>query len=256
MTVLSEADHSFFKENGYILRTDLLSEEDLARFIHIYDRDRSEYSYRWHPYSYHQRANYDVLVTSPEFDEAVRHTRVFAAIGELMGGKTCFGEFGARYMGEYDGELHRGWHRDRPHWPEHAYRMDYIQFMLYLTDVGPDTHCFSISPESSADPVLKEPEDQLSRGGIVDIEGPAGSVCLFNVAVLHTATTRKTTKERKTLQIYYGHRDRAPLANDSVIPPRFWKHDPDPETRAFYGNLNEVTRIYMRSFGVEDTTAS
>ena len=134
--------------------------------------------------------------------------------------------------------------------------MDYLQFMLYMTDVGPDTHCFSISPESTADPVLKEPEDQLARGGIVDIEGPAGAVCLFNVSVLHTATTRTTSQERKTLQIYYGHRDRAPLANDSVIPPRFWKHDPDPETRAFYGNLNEVTRIYMESFGVEDTTAS
>ena len=173
-----------------------------------------------------------------------------------MGGKTCFGEIGARHMAEYEGELHRSWHRDRPHWPEHVYRMNYIQLMLYLTDVGPDTHCFSISPESIDAPVLEDREEQLARGGIVDIEGPAGSVCLFNVSVLHTATTRTTSQERKTLQIYYGHRDRAPLANDSVIPPRFWKHDPDLETRAFYGNLNEVTRIYMKSFGVDDTAAS
>jgi hypothetical protein len=256
MAVLSESDHSFFKENGYILRSDLLSEADLDRFKRIFDRDKSEYGYRWHRYSYHQSANYDALVTSPEFDEVVRHGRVFAAIGELMGGKTCFGEIGARHMAEYEGELHRSWHRDRPHWPEHVYRMNYIQLMLYLTDVGPDTHCFSISPESIDAPVLEDREEQLARGGIVDIEGPAGSVCLFNVSVLHTATTRTTSQERKTLQIYYGHRDRAPLANDSVIPPRFWKHDPDLETRAFYGNLNEVTRIYMKSFGVDDTAAS
>ena len=252
MTVLTEADHTFFKENGYIVRSDLLSDADTARFNELFDHDRTAYRYRWHTYGFRQHVNYDALVTSPEFDEVVRHPKVFSAIEELMGGKTCFGEIGARYMSEYEGELHRGWHRDRPHWWGHAYRMDYIQFMLYLTDVGPETHCFSISPESINEPVVEEKEKQVKKGGIVDIEGPAGTVCLFNVAVLHTATARATTKERKTLQIYYGHRDRAPLANDSVIPPRFWKLDPDAETRAFYGNLNEVTRLYADSFGVEE----
>ena len=71
------------------------------------------------------------------------------------------------------------------------------------------------------------------------------------MAVLHTATTRSTDQERKTLQIYYGHRDRPPLANDSVSPPRFWKHAADSETREFYGNLNEVTRTYADAFGIE-----
>ena len=33
-----------------------------------------------------------------------------------MGGALCFGEIGLRFMGPYDGPLHRGWHRDRPHW--------------------------------------------------------------------------------------------------------------------------------------------
>ena len=250
-SVLTNDDRAFFGQNGYIVRTDLLSEEEIARFVELFDRDRSDHRYRWHPYGYHQSANYDALVTSPEFDEIVRHALVFQAIEELMGGPTCFGEIGARHMREYEGDLHRSWHRDRPHSPDHPYRMDYIQAMLYLTDVGPETHCFSISPESIDQPILKENAEQIERGGIVDIHGPAGSVCLFNVAVLHTATTRATACERKTVQTYYGHRDRAPLANDSVIPPRFWKHDPDPETRAFYGNLNEVTRIYAESFGIE-----
>jgi hypothetical protein len=128
--------------------------------------------------------------------------------------------------------------------------MDYIQSMLYLTDVTSNTHCFSLSPESIEQPVLQEQDEQLKRGGIVDILGPAGTVCLFNVSVLHTATTRTTATERKTVQTYYGHRDRAPLANDSVIPPRLWKDDSDPETRAFFGNLNDVTKIYSDAFGV------
>jgi hypothetical protein len=98
---------------------------------------------------------------------------------------------------------------------------------------------------------MEDREAQLERGGVVDIHGPAGTVCLFNVSVLHTATTRPTQADRKTVQTYYGHRQRPYLANDSIIPPRFSQYDPDPETRAFYGNLNEVTRLYMRGFGID-----
>jgi ectoine hydroxylase-related dioxygenase (phytanoyl-CoA dioxygenase family) len=250
MSVLTESDHSFFKQNGYVVLTDLLSAQELKRFVGIFDTDRSDHRYRWHSYGYHQSANYDALITSSAFDEMVRHRAVLSAVEELMGGPTCFGEIGARHVRDYSGDLHRSWHRDRPHWSEHRYRMDYIQSMLYLTDVNSGTHCFSLSPESIDQPVIKDQDDQLARGGIVDILGPAGTVCLFNVSVLHTATTRQTTAERKSVQTYYGHRDRVPLANDSVIPSRLWKDDPDPETRAFYGNLKDVTKIYSEAFGI------
>ena len=69
-----------------------------------------------------------------------------------------------------------------------------------------------------------------ARGGVHDLHGPAGTCALFNVAALHTATTRPTNAERKTVQIYYGHRGRAPLANDSSIPATLWRDHADPET--------------------------
>ena len=68
------------------------------------------------------------------------------------------------------------------------------------------------------------------------------------VAVMHTVTTRPTTAERRTVQIYYGHRNRAPLANDSSIPGAFWRDSGDEETRGFYGVLNERTKLYMAAF--------
>ena len=43
-----------------------------------------------------------------------------------------------------------------------------------------------------------------TRGG-VDIHGPAGTVVLLNLSLLHTATARVTMAERKTVQTYYGH---------------------------------------------------
>ncbi len=247
--ILNETEVEYFRRNGYIIRTDLLTDEEIQDFTTLFDTDREQYKFRWHPYGYHQHANYDALVTTPAFDNVVRHPKILSAIEQLMGGPVCFGEIGARYMAPYKGTLHRSWHRDRPHWNDHPLRMDYIQLMLYLTDVHADTHCFSLSPESIHEPILKDNDAQIKRGGITDIHGPAGTVCLFNVSVLHTATTRLTDKDRKTLQIYYGHRDRKYLANDSVIPPLFWRDHQDPEVRAFYGNLNEVTQIYMRAFG-------
>ena len=61
--------------------------------------------------------------------------------------------------------------------------------------------------------------------------------------------TRPTPVARKTVQVYYGHRNRPYLANDSGIPATLWRDHPDSETRAFYGVLNERTRTYMAAFG-------
>jgi len=247
MPILSDQDHRFFEQKGYIVKTDLLSSETISDFQGIYDRDLSGQHYRWHPYGYHQSANYDVLITSPNFDSIVREPNVLGAVEELMGGTTCFGEIGARHMKPYQGDLHRSWHRDRPHWLEHRTRMDYIQSMVYLTDVGPDTHCFSISPEP-ADAPQREKQEQLAAGDIVDLYGPAGTAVLFNIAVLHSASVRVTQRERKTVQVYYGHRQRPALSNDSTIPATLWRDHDDAETRAFYGNLNEKTRRYLAAF--------
>ena len=223
--------------------------EELDHLRRLFDADRSDYRYFWHHYGYHQQANYDALITTPAFDSLIRNPRILPVVEELMGGDVCFGEIGLRYMAPYDGPLHQGWHRDKPHWPEHPMRMDYIQLMVYLTDVDDSTHCISFSPESADDPILEDKEAQLARGGVYDLHGPAGTCALFNVSVLHTATTRSTLSERKTAQIYYGHRGRAPLSNDSGIPATFWRDHPDEETRAFYGVLNRRTQLYMASFG-------
>ena len=121
---------------------------------------------------------------------------------------------------------------------------------VYLTNVNQETHCFSISPESVNTPIL-DTADQLDRNGIVDCHGAAGTVVLFNNAVLHTATVRVTKHERKTVQAYYGHRSRPFLSNCSIIPPKFCDDHPDQETRDFYGNLNDTTRMFLSAFKSE-----
>lgn len=246
--MMQQVDRDFFATNGFFNLGQVLDKSEVDYFLDLFNGDMSTHPYFWHNYGYHQYANYEALITSPRFDELIRHARIFPLIESLMGGALCFGEIGLRLMRAYDGLLHQGWHRDKPHWEEHPLRMDYIQLMVYLSDVDEDTHCFSLSPESVHQPILYGSEPQLRRGGQHHLHGPAGTCALFNVAVLHTATTRPTEVERRTVQIYYGHRNRAPLANDSSLPARFWRDSEDPETRGFYGVLNERTLLYSAAF--------
>ena len=250
MTMATDASASFgaFARCGFVDLGQVLDADEVVRFAELFDDDRRRYPYFWHPYGHHQQANYDALVTTPAFDGLIRHPRILPVVEALMGGPVCFGEIGLRLMPAYSGEPHQQWHRDRAHRSGHPLRLDYMQLMVYLTDVDADTHCFSLSPESVDEPLLEDAAAQLRRRGVYDLHGPAGTCLLCNAAVLHTATTRPTEIERKTVQIYYGHRDRPPLANDSAIPATLWRDHEDAETRAFYGVLNERTRRLAAAF--------
>ena len=150
-------------------------------------------------------------------------------------------------MGPYDGPLEQRWHRDLSHALDHPLRTGYLHCMIYLTDVDADSHCFSISPEAANVPIL-EKEEQLERGGVVNLHGPAGTIALFNVSVLHAATVRPTTRERKTVQTYYGHRAGPVLSHYSTIPARLWRDHPDEDVRGFYGNLNRKSLLFADAF--------
>lgn len=244
---LTQAEMAFFKTHGYVALPNAVSPERLRAWTELFDRDRAQCEWAWRPFSGHQTINCDSLVTSPGVDEIIRLPAALNAVTQILGGPACFSEICLRHMAPYSGEPFQGWHRDRPHWIEHPLRTDYLQLMVYLTDVGPSTHCFSISPEAVTDPILDQ-KAQLARGGCVDIHGPAGTALLFNISVLHTATVRRTDAQRKTVQIYYGHRARPALSNDSAIPATLWRTHPDPEVRAFYGVLNTKTRLLAGAF--------
>ena len=49
--------------------------------------------------------------------------------------------------------------------------------------------------------------EQLERGGVYDLEGPAGTAAFFNLSALHAATVRPCTRGRKSVQVYYCHQE-------------------------------------------------
>ena len=239
---LTAGQIDFFKSHGYLILGKILDGEELQRYQEVFGRDCEQMQTHWYGGG-KQTMNCDALVTSPEFDGIIRHPEVLPPLCALMGGEVCFSELCIRHMAPHEGELSRAWHRDRYHWLEHPYRMDYMQLMVYLTDVDETTHCFSISPEAANDEIL-ETNDQVARRDFRDLHGAAGIGILFNVSVVHTATVRPTRSVRKSVQIYYGHRDRPYLSEDSLIPSQ-WRDHEDPEVRGFYGVLNGKTKKYI-----------
>lgn len=246
---MSPSDLDFFKANGYLLPDAVLTKSELTRFVDRYDQDRAKCRYNWRLVGPdgHQTCNCDPLVTSPEIDELVRHPLLVEPIEAILGEPICVSEVCFRHMAPYDGEPVQGWHRDRAHDLTHPLRTGFVHAMVYLSDVHEGTHCFSLSPEAVSDPVLGT-EAQLAAKGSVDFHGPAGTVVLFNLSVLHTATVRRTTLERKTLQTYYGTRSGPILSHYSTFPAKLWRDHPDADVRGFYGNLNEKSRLYAEAY--------
>jgi len=246
-------DYDFFRQNGYLSLGQLFTGKTLTSLLAGFDHDRETWSGNmWRPLTgSYQTANCDPLITWPGVEEIIHHPQILATTEALLGSPLCLSEVCLRHMPPYEGESWRHWHRDRPHWQEHPLRTQYIHALIYLADVDESTHCFSISPEAADEPILDE-EAQLARGGIVDLHGPAGTVVLFNLSVLHSATIRPTQTERKSVQIYYGRRDQPHLSDHTVLPARLWRDHPDSEVRAFYSVSNPKSRAFAKAFGAED----
>ena len=108
---------------------------------------------------------------------------------------------------------HQNWHRDYAHALDRPMRAGYLHMLLYLTDVDECSPCMSISPEPVAGPILPLAA-QLAQREYVDLLGCAGSAFLSNLSVTHRGSTHaktapggRSTEERKSVQVYFGHRD-------------------------------------------------
>jgi hypothetical protein len=244
-----QAQIAFYQAHSYVILPDLLSPALVAEMNEAIDRDRAERPYFWGTAS-STNGTSNLLLTEPVFEQAVRSPALLPLLDALAGGPVCFEELSVQITPPSQVARPTGWHRDCGHWLEHPLNLDYPQIIYYLTDVGDGDHHFTISPEPAGGEILDTPA-QLAQGGSLPFRGRAGSGILFNAATLHGATLAQTERERRILQVYYGHPDRPSLSQVSLMPPRLWRDDPDPEVRRFYGKLNRYTQDMRRWLGAE-----
>ena len=111
-----------FARQGWVCLGCILTSDEVKRWQRAYDRDRlDDNAGRWVSGGV-QSVNYDVLLSSPEFAELVRHPSILSALDELMadGELPALGEISLRHMKpsavvQPGADVHQGWHRDHPH---------------------------------------------------------------------------------------------------------------------------------------------
>lgn len=243
-----DAQVAFFKEHSYVVLPGLFSPEYVATLNETIDRDRKENDFLWWFKGSPNNAG-NLLLTQTVFDPAVRHPVVLNLLDRLMGGPSCFEELSVQ-VSEPGKGAPTGWHRDTRYAENHPLNLEYPQLIAYLTDVDETTHCFTVSPEPVAGPILLEQDAHLQRGGAAYLHGKAGTAIFFNSATVHGLTRRDTENQRRILQIYFGHLGHPELSQVSIIPPRLWRDHPDAETRRFFSKHSRFSKVVNQGMGL------
>ncbi|MEM7029726.1 MAG: phytanoyl-CoA dioxygenase family protein [Chloroflexota bacterium] len=238
-----------FKAHSYVILPKLLSDDEVVQFNEAIDRDRQANNFLWQ-----RRTNtamedtHNLLLSEPIFELVINRPQVLGLLQALLGAPACFEQLTVSHRDGEPNAVETNWHRDTKHWFEHNLNLDYPQVIYYLTDVDKTTHCFTVSPERAGGSVLMDAEAQLTQSGLFHFYGKAGTAILFNSAILHGVTLRKTGKIRRTIQLYYGHPNRPSLSDLSLKPPRLWRDHPDADIRHLYGKMNRFTNVVLRNF--------
>lgn len=218
---MTDSQALFFEQNGYLIVPDVLSSNLVSLLNNVIDQDRT-LSKLWQSRGNGRHQNPNLLMTTDAFDQTITHPSVLPIVVALMGPNLCFEEFSLMVRDPLDQNPPApGWHRDTAHLQDHPYAVRNLSLIYYLTDVDESTHCFSVVPEGLVDK-RKDPTDREAIGS-VDLHGPAGTAILFNAGSVHDARQRETTRERRTIHIYYGHRDQPALSNHTLFPKRLAK---------------------------------
>ena len=93
--------------------------------------------------------------------------------------------------------------------------------------------------------------EQLQKHGVYNFYGQAGDAILLNSNCLHGLTLRKTKIERRILQIYYSHPSSPEVGDNTIIPPRLWRDNPDPRIRRFFSKHNSYSKLVNQAMGLE-----
>lgn len=252
MTILSEEQHAFFVENGYVTVSGVVPPENLqaaikaiCEFLKIDSDDPNAW--------YHIDLGPNGIVPlhhAQAFWDNRQHPKVYQVFSELLGIRELWvtmdrGSFKPPFRREWpelqdDSPLH--WDRD-PHDP----RGSWIQGLLYLTDTSAEQGAFQCVPKIHRLPdrwASKLDEDnflvpkEIDESEAVNVVGAAGTLILWDSRLPHRGGLNHTDQPRFAQAIAMhpvGHeeerRERVQLWRDKRAPSwwRPWPNQLDPE---------------------------
>lgn len=216
-----------FNETGFLVVPGALSAGEVSALNGAFDQYIRDWPQDWAHFSESFVQTADVLPRTDAFDMAIENPRTLSLLRALLGPDFSFEELSLmiRNPTETTGEL-KGWHRDIIRDFDRRFEINAISVVYYLTDVGPNDHCFSIVPRTHNGLNQWRPDD-IRPGMEVDALGPAGSAFIFHARCIHAGKLKLGSRQRRTMHLYYGPSDQPRTSEWTTIPDRLaMKRDP------------------------------
>ena len=238
----SKAQIEEFERQGFLSVPNALTPAQISAFNREIDDYLKRFPEEWIYFDASLVQTVNVLPRTSAFDPAIESPLMLDLLLGLLGKEISFEEFSImiRYPTTRTTDI-KSWHRDITRDYDRRKQIQAISLIYYLTDVTEADHCFSIIPETHNRLVDYRPDDVVP-GMERDLLGSAGTAVLFHARCLHSGKLKPTSRERRTLHIYYSRHGQARTSEWSDIPVRLHeKHDPALPPRLYSKwNLTDV----------------
>ena len=216
-----------FHENGFLVVPGALSPEQLSLLNRAIDQDLEQNDGAWVKFDESLIETPDVLSRTEVFDFAIENPRTLGIFRSLLGELITFEEFEILIRNPtLKTQDIKAWHRDATREYDRRMEIEYVSLVYYLTDVSENDHCLSIIPGSHYRLVDLKPADVPANSGF-DIVGPAGTAVIFHGRCIHAGKLKPTSRQRRSLHIYFARSDQPRYSEWTEIPPRLYqKSDP------------------------------
>jgi len=212
-----------FHERGFLIIPNALSAEQLALLNHGIDQDLNQHGDQWVKFDESLMETPDLLSRTGEFDFAIENPRTLGIFRILIGELISFEEFEILIRNPtVKTQDIKAWHRDATRDFSRRMEIEYVSLVYYLTDVTERDHCLSIIPGSHNRLVDLNPTD-VRAGSEFDVTGPAGTAVIFHGRCIHAGKLKPTSRQRRTVHVYFARADQPRYSEWTEIPPRLYE---------------------------------
>jgi ectoine hydroxylase-related dioxygenase (phytanoyl-CoA dioxygenase family) len=187
------------------------------------DRDLAQHGEEWVKFDESLIETPDVISRSADFDLAIENPTTLAILRGLIGELVTFEEFEIMIRNPtIKTQDIKAWHRDATRDYDRRMEIEYVSLVYYLTDVSATDHCLSIIPGSHYRLVNLKPTE-VTPGSEFDVIGLAGTAVIFHGRCIHAGKLKPSSRQRRTLHMYYARSDQPRYSEWTDIPPRLYQ---------------------------------
>ena len=229
-----------FQEQGFLIIPNALSDEQISSLNQAIGRDLEKHGNEWVKFDDSFLETPNVISRSADFDLAIENQPTLTVLRGLLGDLITFEEFEIliRKPTSQKQDI-KSWHRDATRDYNRRMEVEYVSLVYYLTDVSGKDHCLSIIPGSHYGLVDLKPEDVTPSTGF-DIIGAAGTAIIFHGRCIHAGKLKPSSRERRTLHIYYARSDQPRYSEWTEIPTRLYQKADPKLPPLFYSKWNST----------------